>query len=152
MKMRFVVGLVGFVLSLNAAAQETLGEMLNLESKTTISKMKEEFAKSSVDPTPVTLPKLDMPVKPVAVEPKTIAVYGVSPNYEGQMDFNGALFTVRKGSMVFGKIVTDITADGITLMTPAKAKIAKSKKPARRKVKAGDAGTATHRFYPVVAA
>lgn len=132
-----------------ALAEEasTLNEMLNLESKVTVNKMREELAKTNPPESKiVNMPRLDLPPKKVVNPPMALAVYGVSPNYEGMMDFNGSVVTVKKGSTVFGKIVSDISTQGITLVTPAPIKRAKHVK---RKKHATSRGPTTN-FYPVI--
>ncbi|MBC3871444.1 hypothetical protein [Undibacterium oligocarboniphilum] len=134
-------------------AQQTLGDMLDLESKITVSKMKEELAKSSGEVKPTILPKLDAPVKPVHVEPRTVAIFGVSPDYEGIMDVNGSMVPAKKGSLIDGRLVTDISVSGITLTEIAtpKRKSSKHSKPVKHSKtdsQVSQAKQPVSRFYP----
>lgn len=154
MKLHLIFSVAGFLIANQSLAQEaTLGDLLNLETKVTVAKMKEELAKSSATEVKLpVLPKLDVPVKRAPVEPKTIAIYGVSPNYEGLMDFDGRVMKVKQGSSVFGKSVVNITAEGITLLTPPKAKVTKpvKKNKSKRAVKKPVSSEPTTQFYPVL--
>lgn len=153
MKLHLIFSVAALLVANHALAQETtLGDLLNLETKVTVSKMKEELAKTSAPEIKVpVLPKMDSPVKRAPVEPRTIAIYGVSPNYEGLMDFNGSVMKVKQGSSVFGKVVTNITAEGITLLTPAKTKPVKAvKRKSKRSVKKPMSNDPVTQFYPVL--
>lgn len=154
MQFRLLIGFFGLILSSQLFAQETsLNDLLNLETRVTVSKMKEELSKSSAADVKVpVLPKLDGALKHIPREPRTIAVYGVSPNYEGQMDFDGSVVTVKPGMTIFGKVVASISANGITLVTPAKRKQNKRYRHIPKKsAHTTSASKAITRFYPVTA-
>lgn len=148
-----IIPVVGLLLSASTMAQETtMGDMLNLESRVTVSKMKEELAKSSPpEVKTVTLPKLDMPSKPVVLPPRTVAIYGMEPNYQGLMDFNGSVVTVSKGSQVFGKVVSDVSVHGVTLSTPAPMRAVRKAKRGKQRVVRASANSGTTSFYPIAA-
>ena len=136
MKFRIVTFLLTFFISLDVFAQETsLGELLDLESKVTKAKLNQDLAK--VEPMqmvkPSELPKLDVPPpkKPTAIVPHTVAVFGIAPNYTGYMDFDGSVIPLKKGDVIYGKRVVDISTRGISLeVIPAqpRAKVSKSSK------------------------
>ena len=134
---RFAILLMMFLTCDIFAQETTLGELLDLESKVTKAKLNQDLAKIEpvVVPKPVDLPKLDtVPKKQPVIEPVTVAVYGISPNYKAQMDFGGKIVTVRKGLSIYGKRVVSITAEGVTLESvPSVSPVSTAKKSVSKK-------------------
>lgn len=100
-----------------AAAQEPvrLGDLVDLESRLVLKKMTDELNKPSPN-APPPLP-IVMPVKaPEVVYPtETLAIYGTSPAYEGQVTVGGQIYGVRLGTQVREYRVSAISPAGIEL-------------------------------------
>lgn len=128
-----------------AIAQETvrLGDMVDLESRLVVKKMTDELNKPSPN-APPPLP-IVMPVKaPEVVYPtETLAIYGTSPAYEGQVTMGGQIYGVRLGTQVREYTVSAISPAGIELTKYALVK--------GRKKHRSDAAQKLTVFAPMIA-
>ena len=153
-----------------------LVDLLAEESKKTLAKQKEELAKLA--PTApvaamnqIAVPSIAKP-KPINTEPRTISVYGVSPDYKAEMEINGKVLLVKTGQTIQNYKVASINPIGVTLLSNVKSKRSPKarskvavKKPADsvstqpKKVStvklknsantAPSAPTVVHRFFPL---
>ena len=148
--------LVGTTSIVSAQESVKLSEMLDLEAKVALAKMKEELNKTTT-PVPTVpipnLPKVDF--KPQQSEPYTVAVFGVSPDYKAHMNINGNVVLVSKGQKIEGRTIVDISKAGITMQEPVRVKHGKSTKRARHvvassKVASSKAPSVVTRLYPIV--
>jgi hypothetical protein len=105
-----------------AQDQVKLGDLLDLEGRLAVKKLTDELNKPNPNVPPA--PPLPMPVPsraPAVVYPtEAVAVYGTSPNYEGQLSMGGKVYVVQKGALVQEYVVSAITPQGI-LLTKATA-------------------------------
>jgi hypothetical protein len=98
-------------------AQEiTIGTIMDLEDQIVLKKLNEELRKPSANaPLPVPLP----PPPPQKVYPtQTLAVYGMSPDYEAQVTHGGTLYQVKVGARVGAYKVAAISPFGAELRRP----------------------------------
>jgi type IV pilus biogenesis protein PilP len=108
-----------FAAATSAFAQDQvkLGDLLDLEGRLAVKKMTDELNKPNPNVPPAA--PLPMPVPsrtPAVVYPtEAVAVYGTSPDYQGQLSMGGQIYVVQKGTFVQEYVVTSITPQGILL-------------------------------------
>jgi len=148
-----ILTLVCFLYGFSAHAQ-TVNDLLELEAKVTAQRLKDELnkPKSVQDPVSIKLPESptgsspQVPVlkkKAVKVEPVTVAVFGVAPNYRAKINLGSAFTTVTVGSVLENKLVTRIVAEGVYMKPIVASSPAKKGKPKK-------AAITQEQFYPRV--
>lgn len=98
-----------------------LVDMLAEESKKTLAKQKEENSKLAPTTPVVAMNQLTAPSivkpKPINTEPRTISVYGISPDYKAEMEINGKVLLVKTGQTIQNYKVAAINPTGVTLLS-----------------------------------
>lgn len=123
--MKRIITLISLIATANLAnAQESIsvGQVLDLEERILLKQMTDELNKPSPH-APATAPVVVTPKAPkIAYPTETLAVYGTSDTfYEGQLSFDGKVYTVRKGMRVQDYVVTSVSLHGIELTKTAAA-------------------------------
>ncbi len=141
-------------ISFSAVCQaQSVNELLDLEAKVAASKLKDELnksGKSAADPTALKLPDAPAPAPVVKrkvekIQPVTIAVYGISPEYKAKLNFGSAVVTVANGSVIDNKVVTRIVAEGV-YMKPVASNAASKKSNRHKKTE-----SPSEQFFPLMA-
>lgn len=124
---KIFMAVMSLVFVSSAFAQDVkLVDILAEESKKTLAKQKEELAKLTPAAPVVTMNQIAsqnlVKPKPINTEPRTISVFGVSPDYKAEMEINGKVLLVKTGQTIQNYKVASINPIGVTLTSTLKTK------------------------------